>query len=149
MWANRYGEAEFGSADQDAVDQAASPIRGARQSLRTSPSRPSPVNRKLCRFLQGRRIWWPSCMGKQKCVLLCAPNHEGAFLLRLSCLRRNRRVPTQWRGLENHRTTASPADTLISLPEACRRLRNQVRESSDEMHPWGPKGGPSCWIRSN
>src|SRR5271155_5733753 len=86
-------EEGFGNEDQDAGYQAASQIEGGRQSLTTSPSKPSPETRRLFRFRRGRHRSWPSCTAKQRALLICAPNREGSFPPRLFCPRLNRRAP--------------------------------------------------------
>ena len=52
-----------------------------------------PGTQKLCRFRRGQQRLWPWYMTKQRFPLIRATNHEGSSPPRLSCLRRNRRVP--------------------------------------------------------
>src|SRR5450755_4809612 len=90
---NLCGQGDFGNGDHDASCPAPSQILVRRRCRKTSPNKLFPGSRTLCRCRQGRHRSWPSCMAKQRSLLICAPNREGSSPPQLSCLRLNRHVP--------------------------------------------------------
>src|SRR6202166_4896688 len=143
---NPCGREDFGNGDHDAGCPAPSQIL-VRRCRKTSPNKLLPGSRTLCRCRQGRHRSWPSCMAKQRSLLICAPNREGSSPPQLSCLRLNRRVPAPPRS-EGRLTSESPSDIPRWLPAHCPYLRSRRRECSVETNPSGPKAGLSYLLQS-